>query len=260
MVTRCLAAVGTRNAREPRRALCHIEMLAGHNLLGPWTTVLGLLGPRRPHTSPISQLQKDSQGVSQTPPSSNFKIETAQPSERLPLPRRTKNPRSQTHHNPVPDRGNLPIPPNPHGMALPAPPKQLRVRLPENERVARCLHEKRLSVQEQTGGLKVNLDRTFAKAYGNVCASEEPIRTLKEFSKIKYPCFPFLLSFFYQILCYLRRNRSLFSELQQSCYLMTYYIRVFFYHDAQIDFEIHGLFVIYTVFLLHNKASLTHAS
>jgi hypothetical protein len=74
-------------------------------------------------------------------------------------------------------------------MALPAPPKQLRVRLPENERVARCLHEKRLSV----GGLKVNLDRTFAKAYGNVCASEEPIRTLKEFSKIKYPSFPFFL-------------------------------------------------------------------
>jgi hypothetical protein len=100
------------------------------------------------------------------------------PSERLPPPRRTKNPKPPTAAIP-----------NPRGMALPAPPKQLRVRLPENERVARCLHEKRLSV----GGLKVNLDRTFAKAYGNVCASEEPIRTLKEFSKIKYPSFPFFL-------------------------------------------------------------------
>ncbi|TVU36915.1 hypothetical protein EJB05_18870, partial [Eragrostis curvula] len=68
-------------------------------------------------------------------------------------------------------------------MALPAP-KQLKVRLPENEGVARYLHEKRLSVQEQTGGLKVHLDRTFAKAYRNVCDAAEPIRTLKEFSKI----------------------------------------------------------------------------
>ncbi|GJM91910.1 hypothetical protein PR202_ga08330 [Eleusine coracana subsp. coracana] len=70
-------------------------------------------------------------------------------------------------------------------MALAPPPKQLRVRLPENEGVARCLHEKRLSTHDQTGGLKVNLDRTFAKAYRNVCDSEEPIRTLKDFSKIK---------------------------------------------------------------------------
>ncbi|GJN16755.1 hypothetical protein PR202_gb03776 [Eleusine coracana subsp. coracana] len=70
-------------------------------------------------------------------------------------------------------------------MALAPPPKQLRVRLPENEGVARCLHEKRLSTHEQTGGLKVNLDRTFAKAYRNVCDSEEPIRTLKDLSKIK---------------------------------------------------------------------------
>lgn len=75
-------------------------------------------------------------------------------------------------------------------MALVPPPKELKVRLPENEGIARCLHEKRLSTHDQTGGLKVNLDRTFAKAYRNVCASEEPIRTLKDFSKIKYPSFP----------------------------------------------------------------------
>ncbi|TVU36882.1 hypothetical protein EJB05_18835, partial [Eragrostis curvula] len=36
----------------------------------------------------------------------------------------------------------------------------------------------------RTGGLKVHLDRTFAKAYRNVCDAAEPIRTLKEFSKI----------------------------------------------------------------------------
>ncbi|CAO2196265.1 unnamed protein product [Urochloa humidicola] len=71
-------------------------------------------------------------------------------------------------------------------MAPPAPPMQLKVRLPENEEVARALHEKRLAMREQQpGGFKEHLDRTFGKAYRNVCASTEPIRTLKDFSKIK---------------------------------------------------------------------------
>jgi crossover junction endonuclease MUS81 len=74
-------------------------------------------------------------------------------------------------------------------MAVPAP-MQLKVRVPENEEVARCLHEKRLSMREQPAGFKEHLDRTFAKAYRNVCAANEPIRTLKEFSKIKYQFFP----------------------------------------------------------------------
>ncbi|CAO1947228.1 unnamed protein product [Urochloa humidicola] len=70
-------------------------------------------------------------------------------------------------------------------MAPPAP-MQLKVRLPENEEVARALHEKRLAMREQQpGGFKEHLDRTFGKAYRNVCASTEPIRTLKDFSKIK---------------------------------------------------------------------------
>jgi len=70
-------------------------------------------------------------------------------------------------------------------MALPAP-MQLKVRLPENEEVARALHEKRLAMREQPSGFKEHLDRTFGKAYHNVCAATEPIRTLKDFSKIKY--------------------------------------------------------------------------
>lgn len=69
-------------------------------------------------------------------------------------------------------------------MAPPAP-MQHKVRLPENEEVARALHEKRLAMREQPAGFKEHLDRTFGKAYRNVCASTEPIRTLKEFSKIK---------------------------------------------------------------------------
>ncbi|KXG34104.1 crossover junction endonuclease MUS81-like [Sorghum bicolor] len=68
-------------------------------------------------------------------------------------------------------------------MAAPAA-MQVKVRVPENEEVARCLHEKRLSMREQPAGFKEHLDRTFAKAYRNVCAANEPIRTLKEFSKI----------------------------------------------------------------------------
>ncbi|CAO2167705.1 unnamed protein product [Urochloa humidicola] len=68
----------------------------------------------------------------------------------------------------------------------PPAPMQLKVRLPENEEVARALHEKRLAMREQQpGGFKEHLDRTFGKAYRNVCASTEPIRTLKDFSKIK---------------------------------------------------------------------------
>ncbi|OEL26235.1 Crossover junction endonuclease MUS81 [Dichanthelium oligosanthes] len=70
-------------------------------------------------------------------------------------------------------------------MAPPAP-MQLKVRLPENEAAARALHEKRLAMREQPGAFKENLDRTFGKAYRSVCAATEPIRTLKEFSKIKY--------------------------------------------------------------------------
>ncbi|KAG2603282.1 crossover junction endonuclease MUS81-like isoform X1 [Panicum virgatum] len=69
-------------------------------------------------------------------------------------------------------------------MAPPAP-MQLKVRLPENEEVARALHEKRLAMREQPSGFKEHLDRTFGKAYHNVCAATEPIRTLKDFSKIK---------------------------------------------------------------------------
>ncbi|CAL4945571.1 unnamed protein product [Urochloa decumbens] len=67
-----------------------------------------------------------------------------------------------------------------------APPAtmQLKARLPENEEVARALHEKRLAMREQPAGFKEHLDRTFGKAYRNVCASTEPIRTLKDFSKI----------------------------------------------------------------------------
>ncbi|KAL6616685.1 hypothetical protein ACP70R_038955 [Stipagrostis hirtigluma subsp. patula] len=67
----------------------------------------------------------------------------------------------------------------------PPVPKQHRVCVPENEEVARCLHEKRLSMREQPGGFKEHLDHTFAKAYHSVCVAKEPIRTLKEFSEIK---------------------------------------------------------------------------
>lgn len=66
----------------------------------------------------------------------------------------------------------------------PAVPKQLAVRLPENEEVARCLLEKRRSMAEQ-GDHPENLHLTLAKAHRNVCAAKEPIRTLKDLSLIR---------------------------------------------------------------------------
>jgi crossover junction endonuclease MUS81 len=82
-------------------------------------------------------------------------------------------------------------------MAPPAP-MQHKVRLPENEEVARALHEKRLAMRGQPDGFNKNIDRTFGRAYRNVCDSTEPIRTVKEFSKIKYAkCRPLTSPFFF---------------------------------------------------------------
>ncbi|CAM0880933.1 unnamed protein product [Alopecurus aequalis] len=65
----------------------------------------------------------------------------------------------------------------------PGKPKQLGVRLPENEEVARLLLEKHRSMLEK--GLTDNLSLTLSTAYRNVCAAKEHIRTLKDLIKIK---------------------------------------------------------------------------
>ncbi|KAM0821230.1 hypothetical protein ACQ4PT_009452 [Festuca glaucescens] len=65
----------------------------------------------------------------------------------------------------------------------PGVPKQLGVRLPENEEVARLLLEKHRSMLEK--GLTDNLSLTLSTAYRNVCAAKEHIRNLKDLLKIK---------------------------------------------------------------------------
>jgi crossover junction endonuclease MUS81 len=84
-------------------------------------------------------------------------------------------------------------------MAPPAP-MQHKVRLPENEEVARALHEKRLAMRDQPANFKEHLDHTFGKVYRTFCDSTEPIRTLKEFSNIKYAkCRPLTSPFFLRV-------------------------------------------------------------
>uniref|UniRef100_A0ACD5VNQ0 Uncharacterized protein n=1 Tax=Avena sativa TaxID=4498 RepID=A0ACD5VNQ0_AVESA len=65
----------------------------------------------------------------------------------------------------------------------PGVPKQLAVRLPENEEVARLLLEKHRSMLKE--GLTDNLSLTLSTAYRNVCAAKEHIRVLKDLLKIK---------------------------------------------------------------------------
>ncbi|KAF0926787.1 hypothetical protein E2562_027395 [Oryza meyeriana var. granulata] len=63
--------------------------------------------------------------------------------------------------------------------------RQLKVHLRENEVVAQCVLEKWRSMEEKPGGLKENLAHTLYKSYRNVCATKEPIRTLKDLYEIK---------------------------------------------------------------------------
>ncbi|CAL4945570.1 unnamed protein product [Urochloa decumbens] len=68
--------------------------------------------------------------------------------------------------------------------ALPVP-KQLKVQHPENEALSRFFLEKWRAMMEEPDGLSENNYLTIAKANRSLCAAKEPIRTLKDFSKIK---------------------------------------------------------------------------
>lgn len=62
---------------------------------------------------------------------------------------------------------------------------QGRVVCPENEELAAFLWRKRQEMAEQPKGISENIDLTLYRAYSNVCRSEVPVKTLKEFSQIK---------------------------------------------------------------------------
>jgi len=72
--------------------------------------------------------------------------------------------------------------------ALPVP-KQLKVQHPENEALSRFFLEKWRAMMQEPDGLSENNYLTIAKANRSLCAAKEPIRTLRDFSKIKYVCF-----------------------------------------------------------------------
>ncbi|GFZ02630.1 hypothetical protein Acr_15g0012380 [Actinidia rufa] len=64
--------------------------------------------------------------------------------------------------------------------------EQMRVVCPDNKDLAEFMWKKRQEMAERPKGLSENIEITLHKAYSNVCNSKTPIRTLKEFSQIKY--------------------------------------------------------------------------
>ncbi|CAH2077417.1 unnamed protein product [Thlaspi arvense] len=60
-----------------------------------------------------------------------------------------------------------------------------RVLCPENQGLADYVLQKKREYADKPKGLSENLERTFLKAYRNVCDSKDPISTLKDLSQIK---------------------------------------------------------------------------
>ncbi|EOA18625.1 hypothetical protein CARUB_v10007199mg [Capsella rubella] len=60
-----------------------------------------------------------------------------------------------------------------------------RTRCPENRGLAAYVLQKKQEHADKPKGLSENLERTFVKAYRNVCDAKDPINTLKQLSQIK---------------------------------------------------------------------------
>jgi hypothetical protein len=72
-------------------------------------------------------------------------------------------------------------------MALPSARKKRKVRLPENEELARKILEKHRSmIAEQPGGLSEHQGQALSAAYRGVCLANLPFRTPTDLSRIKY--------------------------------------------------------------------------
>ncbi|KAL0749137.1 hypothetical protein Bca101_031140 [Brassica carinata] len=63
--------------------------------------------------------------------------------------------------------------------------EERRVLCPENQGLADHVLQKKREYADKPKGLSENLERTFIKAYRNVCDSKDPITTLKDLSHIK---------------------------------------------------------------------------
>jgi hypothetical protein len=76
-------------------------------------------------------------------------------------------------------------------MAPPSLPKKREVRLPENEELAGKLLEKyRSMTADQPGSLPEPVRVALSAAYRGLCASKEPIRTLRDLRCTKYAVLP----------------------------------------------------------------------
>ncbi|KAL1210498.1 Crossover junction endonuclease MUS81 [Cardamine amara subsp. amara] len=60
-----------------------------------------------------------------------------------------------------------------------------RALCPENQGLADYVFQKKDEHADKPKGLSENMERTFLKAYKNVCDAKDPINTLKDFSQIK---------------------------------------------------------------------------
>lgn len=63
---------------------------------------------------------------------------------------------------------------------------QKKVVCPENEELAAYMWNKKQEMAENPKGISDNILKTLHKAYTNLCNSKTPIKTLKEFSEIKW--------------------------------------------------------------------------
>ncbi|ESW21005.1 hypothetical protein PHAVU_005G033000 [Phaseolus vulgaris] len=60
-----------------------------------------------------------------------------------------------------------------------------QVRCPENQELAAYIWNKWQEMAEQPKGISDNFEMTLSKAHFNVCSSQTPIRTIKDFSQVK---------------------------------------------------------------------------
>lgn len=63
---------------------------------------------------------------------------------------------------------------------------QKKVVCSENEELAVYMWNKKQEMAQSPNGISENISMTLQKAYTNLCKSKTPIKTLKEFSEIKW--------------------------------------------------------------------------
>lgn len=92
-----------------------------------------------------------------------------------------------------------------------------RVVCRENQCLVDYLLQKKREQVDKPEGLSVNMERTFVKAYRNVCDSKDPISTLKDLSHIKYVSFLLSIGLNCSCLALKKTEVALLVSTQVSC-------------------------------------------